>query len=164
MYDSKTKTIVSLAKKGYSLDTETWGRDAYLKAKKTKRNTWTQKFSLKGDYLVNERGKVADVYGAKDRDHAKVIVWKKGKKLNQKWKVEYVYDQSANELIADKPFNIVSKMKGQRLLTLNGNNFVIADRNNNANQVFKYDSKSNSIICVSKKGWSMGIDANNLAA
>jgi hypothetical protein len=55
-----------------------------------KEGVWSQKFTLRGEYIVNERGLVLDVAGGQDRNGQTVNVWKKSGGLNQKWKVDYV--------------------------------------------------------------------------
>jgi hypothetical protein len=41
---------------------------------------------------VNERGKVLDINGARDRENEQIILWKKHSGINQQWDVQYVDD------------------------------------------------------------------------
>jgi len=87
--------------------------------------------------LINTKNnKVLDVSGGSDRNGQNVILWKKHNGANQKWVIIYldtikktvavkgVKTRTIRRrgIIANRPFNLVSKMPGNRLLTLNGNN------------------------------------------
>jgi hypothetical protein len=65
------------------------GRGRYSHFTKEK-DVWSQHFQLKGEYLINERSLVLDVAGGQDRNNQNVLVWKRHKGLNQKWRVDYV--------------------------------------------------------------------------
>lgn len=65
------------------------GRNRYARFANEK-DIWYQHFQIKGEYIMNERGLVLDVSGAKDKDNQNVLTWKKHKGLNQKWKIDYV--------------------------------------------------------------------------
>jgi len=135
MYDSKSQTIVAVGKKGVSMDIQKYGRGANLQAGATK-NIWHQKFTLVGEYVVSERGKVIDVSGGRDRENQNVIVWKRHRGLNQKWRVEYVQDAKPEPkkgqlnkdfgLYVLRPFHVVSLMRGGRYLETNGGNVYIS--------------------------------------
>jgi NADPH-dependent glutamate synthase beta subunit-like oxidoreductase len=47
-------------------------------------------FKYQGAFVVNERGKVMDVSGGKDRENQNIHSWKKHGGLNQQWDIVYV--------------------------------------------------------------------------
>jgi hypothetical protein len=53
-------------------------------------NVWSQHFNLKGNHVQNERGLVLDVAGGRDLNNQTVVVWRKHRGINQRWRVEYV--------------------------------------------------------------------------
>jgi len=110
-YDPVSSTVKLYANQQDSLAIAHSGRSRDLVGHKTN-GAWFQDFSLDGNFVVNKRGLVVDVSGAKDKDGANVIVWKKHGKLNQQWKIEYVnIDTIQNGIIPDKAFKIISKMR-----------------------------------------------------
>ena len=145
-YDESSRTIRSFVNQQNSVAIEHHGRSRNVISKKTD-GAWYQSFHTDGNLLINERGLVLDVAGAKDRDGQNVIVWKKHGKLNQQWKIEYVdADTIQNGLIPDKPFKILSKMPGGRAITRSKNNGTIRDaRKGDNNQIFVFDSQTGSI-------------------
>jgi hypothetical protein len=48
-------------------------------------------------------------------------------------------------LFAYRPFHIVSKMRSGRMLTADGKNVVIANKNNQASQIWAFDPVNKSI-------------------
>jgi hypothetical protein len=145
-YDASSRTIRTFSNQQRSVEVEASGRARNLRAGKTT-GGWNQQFTIDGAFLKNERGLVIDVAGSGDRDGQNVLVWKKHGGKNQQWNIEYAdVDKIQNGLIPDKPFRLISKMRGQRALTMQGRNVVIRDRNNGAqNQIFVYDSQTGSI-------------------
>jgi hypothetical protein len=72
---------------------------------------------LDGAFVTNEKGKVMDVSGGKDRDGSNIIVWNKHGKINQQWDIVYVDEWKTykkgelNEefgLYVERDFHIVS--------------------------------------------------------
>lgn len=102
---------------------------------------------MQGNFIVNARGLHIDVHQSRDVDGANVIVWKKQGQLNQQWKIEYInIDSINNGIIPDKPFKIISKMRGARAITRSKNNLIIRDnKKNDADQLFVFDSQTGSI-------------------
>lgn len=89
IFDSKSQTIAPKVNNKLSLDIVDWGKNRNLQFVNTE-HIWSQKFVLRGERIVNERGLVLDVAGGQDRNGQNVNVWKPNNGLNQKWKVDYV--------------------------------------------------------------------------
>lgn len=89
VYDSQTGSIQPKKNHRVALDIGEEGRNRYVQFADEK-DIWYQHFQIKGEYLVNERGLVLDVAGAKDQNNQNVLAWKKGNGLNQKWRIDYV--------------------------------------------------------------------------
>jgi hypothetical protein len=111
---------------------------------------------MNGAFLVNEKGKVMDVYQGKDKENQNIIVWNKHGKINQQFDIvyadEYPEDPKKGELneffglYVERPFYIVSQMKANRYLDLiNNRNFVIKTPNGRNTQVWWFDQKSLTI-------------------
>jgi len=47
-------------------------------------------FTLKGDNIVNEKGKVLDVAGGLDNEGQNIFVYSSNNKINQRWTIVYV--------------------------------------------------------------------------
>jgi hypothetical protein len=100
--------------------------------------------------------KVVDVAGSKDRENTNVGVYRSHGGKNQMWDVVYVdeYDDWKSKQKVDygfkdgKIFNIVSRLRSRRLLTLgfDQNSFSIASKNNSPFQAFIFDAKTGSIL------------------
>jgi hypothetical protein len=92
-------------------------------------------FRMKGRFLTNEKGKVMDVSGNKDKENQNIIVWKKHGGLNQQWDVIYAdkwkRDPIKGELnsefgmVVERDFYVVSQMSSKRYLDILGRNIVI---------------------------------------
>lgn len=54
----------------------------------------------------------------------------------------------------------MTAMRSKRLLTASGNNVVIANRNNQATQLWKFNSRTGTIESVAKRGLSMAMYRN----
>jgi hypothetical protein len=95
---------------------------------------------------VNERGQVLDVSGGADRENQNLIVWSRHNGKNQQWDIVYA-DQPEPKISfqPNKPFVIINQMAGKRLLTLQGKNFIVQQRNNSPEQLFKYDPVSSTV-------------------
>lgn len=89
VFDSMTGSIQPKKDGSVALDIGEQGRNRYARFDK-EQDIWYQHFQLKGEYLMNERGLVLDVAGGKDRNNQNVLVWKRHKGQNQKWKIDYV--------------------------------------------------------------------------
>jgi hypothetical protein len=87
-FDISSKTIKSQYHKSYSLDIPNNGRSSNLRVTTTN-SRWWQMFRLKGTFITNERGKVMDVSGNRDKENQNIIVWKKHGGLNQQWDIVY---------------------------------------------------------------------------
>lgn len=73
-FDEKTKTIQSVGFKGKSLEIQNEGRNGNVQIN-TVNSRWFQLFRLKGEFIVNEKGKVLDVSGGIDAENSNVQVW-----------------------------------------------------------------------------------------
>jgi hypothetical protein len=96
-------------------------------------------FRYQSGFVVNERGKVMDVHGARDDENRDIIVWNKHGRVNQQWDLIYA-DKWQKEpkkgemnedfgLYVDRTFYVVSEMGKKRYLDIIGRNFVIKTRN-----------------------------------
>jgi hypothetical protein len=112
-------------------------------------------FRMKGKFLTNEKGKVMDVSGNKDKENQNIIVYKRHGGRNQQWDVIYK-DQWKGEptkgqlnkeygLYVERPFHIISRMRSGRYLDLIGRNFVIKTSNGRTSQQWWFDQKSLTI-------------------
>lgn len=109
--------------------------------------------------MVNEKGKVLDVKGGQDKEMNEVWVWGKHGGTNQKWDIIYMdMPEPKVEFKTDKPFIIVNQMKGKRLLTLSGTNFVIKNRENSPEQLFKFDMSSKTIKLYANQQDSIAVE------
>jgi hypothetical protein len=89
VFDSQTGSIQPKRDGSVAMEIGEEGRNRYARFAKEK-DIWYQHFQIKGEYLMNERGLVLDVAGGRDQNNQNVLVWKKHKGLNQKWKIDYV--------------------------------------------------------------------------
>jgi hypothetical protein len=89
---------------------------------------------------------------------------------NQQWDIVYADADTETSLKPGKAFTIVSQMNSKRLLTLQGNNFAIASKNNSPEQLFKYDAKTksiqtysnlNKVITIKDQGRGRNVQAEN---
>ena len=85
----KSKTIKSVSYNYRSFDIQNAGRSQNLQIWNTN-SRWFQLFRLKGQHIVNERGKCLDVHGGYDHENRNVIVYNKHNGANQRWKIRYV--------------------------------------------------------------------------
>jgi hypothetical protein len=129
---------------------------------------WFQLWENKGDgFIYNERGRVLDSAGRRDRENNNIIAHKKHGGLNQQWEVVYV-DQMKPEpkegelneqfnLIVGKPFYVQSGLASGRYLDKLGRNMVIKTPNGRNSQLWFFDQKSRTIKSVQHRGWSWDI-------
>jgi hypothetical protein len=124
-------------------------------------------FTLKGDNIVNEKGKVLDVAGGLDNEGQNIIVYSSNNKINQRWTIVYVdedkpepkkgqYNQDFG-LYVERPFYIESNLGSKRFLDLIGNNVVIKSRTGYATQQFYFDQTSKTIKSVAQNRKSFDI-------
>jgi hypothetical protein len=157
-FDHLTKTIKSQQYRGRSLDIQSAGRSNNLQIWNTN-SRWFQLFEYKNGNLVNSRGKVMDVHGGRDQEGRNIIVWRRHNGKNQQWDIQYADEPDSKfGFQAGRPFVIVNQMRGKRLLTMKGNNFVINRRTYNINQVFRYDQTTRTVKPYGKQGTSMSIE------
>lgn len=105
-----------------------------------------------------------DIAGGADRDGTRVIVWNMHKGLNQQWEIVYWTSTTTTTTVTTtfewrvgRPFTIVNQMHHKRLLTLRGGNFVIADRDNSANQLFTFNAETKTINAYANQGRALSI-------
>jgi len=90
--------------------------------------------------MTNEKQKVFDVAGGKDKENQNILAWKKHGGTNQQWNVVYLDDLKPEPKKGEKnddfgfrvntPFHIVSKMKEGRYLDfVDGKKIVIKTPN-----------------------------------
>jgi hypothetical protein len=113
-------------------------------------------FKMEGKFLTNiQNRKVMDDSGNKDKENQNIHMWKRQNGLNQQWDIVYS-DQWKGEptkgqlnkrfgMYVQRPFYIVSRMRGGRNLDLIGRNFVIKTRNGRNSQEWWFDQKSLTI-------------------
>jgi len=73
-FDNESKTIRSQASRSKALEIQNSGTSSNLQVW-TVNGRWWQMFRLKGENIVNEKGKVLDVSGGRDAENQNVIVW-----------------------------------------------------------------------------------------
>jgi len=99
-----------------------------------------------------------DVSGGKDANNQDVIVWGRHNGLNQQWDVVYTdQPEPPVNFQPNKPFVLVNQMKGKRLLTLDGANFVIQSRNNSPEQLFQYDPNTKTVKMFANQRHSLSM-------
>lgn len=110
---------------------------------------------MKGDNIVNSRGKVIDVAGGVDNENSNVIVSSRNNKMSQRWTIVYVDEDKPapkkGDYIQDigfyamRPFYIESQAGGNKFVSLNGNNVVINAQTGEVNQKFFFDPSTMTI-------------------
>jgi hypothetical protein len=157
-FDNGTKTIKSQRYQDKSLDIQDAGKSSNLQIWKSN-GRWFQMFRLKGEYIVNEQGKVLDVAGGEDKEEANVIVWKSHGGRNQQWKIVYVDEDKPepkkgelNEefgMYVEREFYIETELSSHRYLDLIGNNVVLKTPNGFDSQKWFFEQKTKTIRSVS---------------
>ena len=138
VFDQTSKTIRSVAYKGRSFDIQNAGSSSNLQMWTTN-SRWFQLFYLRGNNIVNTRGKYVDVQGGQDTENRNVIVWTKSGKVSQEWWIRYL-DSMPREprkgeinkefgLYVERPFHIVTQLASRRYLDVLGRNLVIKTPN-----------------------------------
>ena len=94
---------------------------------------------LKGQHIINEKGKAIDVQNNQDKENWNVIVHNQHNGRNQKWRIRYVDTikplpkkgelNTEFGLYVERPFHVVSEMSKHKYLDLIGNNLVIKTPN-----------------------------------
>ena len=94
---------------------------------------------MKGEHIINEKGKAVDVHGGQDHENRNIIVWNRHNGLNQRWRIRYVDTLKPEPkkgelntefgLYVERPFHIVSQMPFHRYLDILGRNLVIKTPN-----------------------------------
>jgi hypothetical protein len=124
-------------------------------------------WKLDGAFIVNEKGKVFDIEGSRDREGSNILAWRKHGKINQQFDVVYADEWKGepqkgelNEefgLYVERPFYIISRMKEHRFLDLiNTRQFAIKTRNGRNSQVWYFDQKSLTIKSkVNNQSWDI---------
>lgn len=80
-----------------------------------------------------------DLSGSRDEDDSRIVMWNLHNGKNQQWDIIYTDEPvpvPEYKFKAGKPFVLVNQMSGKRLLTLNGDNFVVRSRNYSPEQLF----------------------------
>jgi hypothetical protein len=113
-------------------------------------------FRYQGAYIVNEKGKVVEVSGAKDYENQNIQVATKGSGIHQQWDIVYA-DEYPDEpkkgeinnmfgLYVDRSFYIISELPQHRYLeNITGNNLGIKTKNGRTQQVWWFDQKTLTI-------------------
>jgi hypothetical protein len=125
---------------------------------------------MRGDNIVNSRGKVVDVAAGLDNENQNIIVMPRSNRMSQKWTIVYVdEDKGAPKkgaymqdvgFYAMRPFYIESLAGGKRFLSLMGNNAVISKQTGEVNQQFEFDPTTMTIKTKSQSNRSLAIDGN----
>lgn len=141
-YDSKNRSILTYVGNN-AITIGNNGRNRILKPDSNTKD-WFKNWRFEEDgHITNERGTCLDVDGRRDRENQRVISWRRYNHNNQKWNIVYVDEDTVqNGLIANKPFRLLSKMRGRRALTRNGSKIVIRDKDNSNDQIFVFNGKS----------------------
>jgi len=167
-FDNATKTIKSQQYKDRSLDIQNAGKSSNLQIWSTN-GRWFQMFKLRGENIVNEKGKALDVSGALDKENQNIIVWTLHNKMNQKWRILYV-DEDQEEpgkgelntdfnLYVERPFYVETHLSSHRYLDILGNNLVIKTPNGYATQRWYFDQRTKTIKSVAKANTSWDIQS-----
>jgi hypothetical protein len=124
-------------------------------------------FDYKNGQLVNEKGKVMDVAGHRDRQHNNIGVYRKHHGLNQQFDLIYVDEWKEppkkgelNEdfgMYVERPFMVRSDLPRGRYLDILGRNMVIKTPNGRNTQMWWFDQRSRTIKNWNNKGWSFDI-------
>jgi hypothetical protein len=113
-------------------------------------------FSTQGEFVINEKGKVMDVYQGLDNENQNIIVSVKNGKTSQRWKIVYVDEYEGEPtkgqmntkfgLYVERDFHIVSALSSHKYLDLiNNRNMVIKTPNGRKTQVWYFHQQSLTI-------------------
>jgi hypothetical protein len=172
-FDEKTKTIQSIGFKGKSLEIQNEGRNGNVQINAVN-SRWFQLFRLKGEFIVNEKGKVLDVSGGRDQENSNVQVWVLNKTPAQQWDIVYLDEFKADPkkgemslefgLFLGRPFHIVSELPSRRYLDIVNKRPVIKIDNGRDSQKWMFNWATRSIQSMSTGNLSLTMNArrNNL--
>jgi len=132
---------------------------------------WFQLWKNEKGNLVNEKGKVLEIQGHRDRENQNIGVLEKDNGLYQQWEVIYV-DEMPKELKkgdtntmfgldVERPFFVVTTLESERYVDLIGNNMVIKTPNSFESQLWYFDQKSRTIKSMRSKNMSWDIAGNS---
>ena len=165
-FDAWTKTIKSVAHKDQSLGIRDGGESANLQVEATNAR-WFQLFSVEGDFIVNERGKILEVADGIDKEGSNIKVGEKNGGPGQRWEVAYLDelapDPKKGELsrewgfYVERPFYVVSELDSHRYLDIVGDNLVIKTPNGFDTQKWTFDWQSRTIKSVHNMSTSFDI-------
>lgn len=166
-FDSKTKTLKSVAYKGKSISIQSEGRSNNLRLDKTNAR-WFQLFKVKGNAIISEKGKAMDVSGGRDINNRNVQVWKQNKTPAQQWEILYV-DEIKPEpkkgelsveygLYVERDFYLMSGLPSRRYLDVLSRNVVIKTPNGFDSQRWYFDWKTRSIRNVKLNKYVLSIE------
>ena len=126
-------------------------------------------FRYKGGNIVNEKGKVWDVSGAKDRENQNVQVWGRHNGINQRWTIAYCDtikpEPTKGQLNPDfgiyvqRPFYIVTQLPSKRFVDMIGKNLVIKTPNGRRTQMWWFCQRTKTIKSSYNKRLSFDIQS-----
>lgn len=116
---------------------------------------------------MNERGKVLDVSGGKDRENQNIIVWNRHNRMNQRWVIVYA-DKDEPEpkkgelnkefgLYVERSFYVISGLSSGRYLDLRGRSLVIRKFRGQTSCQWYFDQRTKTIKSVSRSNESWDI-------
>jgi hypothetical protein len=166
-FDAKTKTICSVALKGQSISIEKEGNSSNVHLSKTNAR-WFQLFKVKGNAIINEKGKAIDVSGGRDIDNRNVQVWQVNKTPAQQWEILYVDEVKPEPkkgelsvefgLYTNRDFYLVSGLPSRRHMDVLARNVVIKTPNGFDSQRWFFDWKTRSIRNVKHNKYVLSIE------
>jgi len=169
-FDGSSKTIKSKQWKDRSITIQGEGNSANVYMTTTNAR-WFQLWKNEKGNLVNEKGKVLEIQGHRDRENQNIGVLEKDNGLYQQWEVIYV-DEMPKELKkgdtntmfgldVERPFFVVTTLESERYVDLIGNNMVIKTPNSFESQLWYFDQKSRTIKSMRSKNMSWDIAGNS---
>jgi hypothetical protein len=106
-------------------------------------------FKLRGEHVVNEKGKVLDVQGGADRENQNIIVWRLHNRMNQRWSILYVDQEQPDPkkgefnkefgLFVGRYFSLTSGLKSGRVLDITRGRIVIKKWTGSKTQQWFFD-------------------------
>jgi hypothetical protein len=137
VFDQRSKTIEAKAQNNRSIQIDGNGNSRNVGVRPTN-GRWFQMWRNKGDgFIVNEKGKVLDCQGQRDRENTNVIVMPKSGGLSQQFDIVYVDEYKGKiakngemdtemGLRNNVPFFIVSSLPDGRYMdSINNRNLMI---------------------------------------
>ena len=170
IFDEKTKTIQSIAFKNKALEIQDEGRNGNIQIQAVT-SRWFQLFRLKGEFIINEKGKVIDVSGGIDKENSNVQVWVLNKTPAQQWDIiyldEFKADPKKGEMAIDfgffvgRPFHIISELPSRRYLDIVNKKPTIKIDNGRDSQKWMFNWATRSIQSMSSDGLCLTMDPKN---